>query len=252
MSLPQEAFLDSLSTTPPLGSRCILTSAGLPLGCGSWLLLRPVLPPALLLAGAWGPGGRGRALGGHLQCARPSTRWRHSTSKATEGAWGPPEGEGQDGAAELCPQAAVPPGTRADPLWTCPPAIRDRLDCIQRAPGVLKDGGAREGWSRSWQQKSHLGVVRPAGRLDKPHPVTSLWSLDKPRRGRDPMRMGCPGPGRRGQELTLARPLVCQQLVAFPAATLEAAHGVAAEMVAASVVDQAFVDVCGSQAGGAS
>lgn len=127
MSLPQEAFRDSLSTTPPLGSCCILTSAGLPLGCGSWLPRGPVLPPPLLLAGAWGPGARGRALGGHLQCARPSTRWRHSTSKATEGAWGPPEGEGQDGAAELCRQAAVPPGTRADPSLDLFPSYKGQV-----------------------------------------------------------------------------------------------------------------------------
>lgn len=43
--------------------------------------------------------------------------------------------------------------------------------------------------------------------------------------------------------LTLARPLVCQQLVALLAATLKAAHGVSAEVVAASVVHQALVDV---------
>lgn len=60
--------------------------------------------------------------------------------------------------------------------------------------------------------------------------------------------MGCPGAHGR---LTLARPLIGQQLVALPAATLEAAHGVAAEVVTASVVGQALVDVCGDQAGGA-
>lgn len=42
----------------------------------------------------------------------------------------------------------------------------------------------------------------------------------------------------------MARPLVGEQLVALPAATLEAAHGVAAEVVAAPVVGQALVDVC--------
>ena len=48
----------------------------------------------------------------------------------------------------------------------------------------------------------------------------------------------------------MARPLVGQQLVALPTAALEAAHGVPAEVVAASVVDQALVDVCGAGLGG--
>lgn len=52
-----------------------------------------------------------------------------------------------------------------------------------------------------------------------------------------------------GVGLTLARPLVGQQLVALPAAALEAAHGVAAEVVTAPVVGQALVDVCGAPSG---
>lgn len=59
---------------------------------------------------------------------------------------------------------------------------------------------------------------------------------------------GWPGEGKgapRGcGRLTLARPLIGQQLVALPAAALEAAHGVPAEVVAAPVVDQALIDVC--------
>ena len=43
--------------------------------------------------------------------------------------------------------------------------------------------------------------------------------------------------------LTLACPLVRQELVALLAAAFKAAHGVSAEVVAASVVHQALVDV---------
>ena len=50
--------------------------------------------------------------------------------------------------------------------------------------------------------------------------------------------------------LTLACPLIGQQLVALPAAALEAAHGVPAEVVTAPVVDQALIDVCGAGWGG--
>lgn len=45
------------------------------------------------------------------------------------------------------------------------------------------------------------------------------------------------------QSLTLARPFICEQLVAFLAAAFEGAHRVAAEVVAASVVLLALVDV---------
>lgn len=41
----------------------------------------------------------------------------------------------------------------------------------------------------------------------------------------------------------MARPLVRQQLVALLAAAFEAAHGVSAEVVAASIVHEALVDV---------
>ena len=60
---------------------------------------------------------------------------------------------------------------------------------------------------------------------------------------------GREAPRGRGR-LTLARPLIGQQLVALPAAALEAAHGVPAEVVAAPVVDQALIDVCGAGWGG--
>lgn len=47
----------------------------------------------------------------------------------------------------------------------------------------------------------------------------------------------------RGQSLTLARPFISEQFVAFLAAAFEGAHRVPAEVIAASVVLQAFVDV---------
>lgn len=42
----------------------------------------------------------------------------------------------------------------------------------------------------------------------------------------------------------MAGPLISQQLVALAAAALETAHSVAAEVVAATIVHQALVDVC--------
>lgn len=47
-----------------------------------------------------------------------------------------------------------------------------------------------------------------------------------------------------GQSLTLACPFISEQFVAFLAAAFEGAHRVPAEVIAASVVLQAFVDVC--------
>lgn len=60
-------------------------------------------------------------------------------------------------------------------------------------------------------------------------------------------------PGRAGQgagvlpPLTLAVPLVDEQFVAFLAAALEAAHRVPADVVAATIVEPALVDVWGGQ-----
>lgn len=47
-----------------------------------------------------------------------------------------------------------------------------------------------------------------------------------------------------GQSLTLACPFISEQFVAFLAAAFEGAHRVPAEVIAAAVVLQAFVDVC--------
>lgn len=47
---------------------------------------------------------------------------------------------------------------------------------------------------------------------------------------------------------TLTRAFIRQQLEAFPAVALEAADGVAAEVLAAAVLQLTLVDICGGQA----